>query len=172
MGIPETRQSDREQCIVLIDVGDQQFCIAVESVQEIVLMATLARPPAMPSILEGFLNLRGTAIPVLRLDTLFGVPGQALEPYTPLVVLRHSDTQVALKVQRVIGIQSVPSSSFLPLQDNDCFKGCIRADLLLDARVVHVIAVDRLLLERERRVIAEFQTVESRRLHDLKGPQA
>ena len=70
-------------------------------------------------------------------------------------------------VQRVIGIRSVPSNSFLPLQSNACFNGCIEANIQLDTGVVHVVSVRRLLLERERRTIADFQTLEAMRVHNL-----
>ena len=77
-------------------------------------------------------------------------------------------------VQRVIGIRSVPSNSVLPLQGNACFNGCIEANIQLDTGVVHVVSVRRLLLERERRTIADFQTVEAMRVHNLnlEAPQA
>ena len=51
-------------------------------------MASLFRPPTIPSLLEGFLNLRGTAVPVLSLGRLFGLHERPLELHTPLVILR------------------------------------------------------------------------------------
>jgi chemotaxis signal transduction protein len=135
-------------------------------------MPTLARPPAAPSILDGFLNLEGAAVAVVRLDVLFGFSRQSLEAYTPLIVLRQVEVPIALMVQRVIGIRSVPSNSVLALQDNDCFNGCIEANIQLDAGVAHVVSVRHLLLERERTTIADFQTLEAMRVHNLEVPQA
>ena len=41
----------------------------------------------MPAVLVGSLNLAGTAIPVLRLGQLFGLPDLPPSLYTPLVIL-------------------------------------------------------------------------------------
>ena len=43
----------------------------LEAVREVVPMASLSSPPGLPSGLLGFLDLRGTAIPIVRLDRLF-----------------------------------------------------------------------------------------------------
>jgi len=48
----------------------------LEAVREIVPMAQLFSPPGLPSGLAGFLDLRGTAIPIVRLDRLFDLPEQ------------------------------------------------------------------------------------------------
>ena len=60
--------------VCVFELAGQSFGLPLESVREIVPMAALSRPPSMPSILEGFLNLRGTALPVLRIAALLGLP--------------------------------------------------------------------------------------------------
>ena len=55
---------------VLLAFGtcEKECALPLEDIQEIVLMAWLSRPPSMASILEGFLNLRGVAIPVVSVS--------------------------------------------------------------------------------------------------------
>lgn len=159
-----------QRSILLLEVSGKKFGIAVEAVREIVPMATLSRPPGLPSIVEGLLNLRGVAFAVLRLDLLLGIAQQSVDPYSPLVILRHPENPAALLAQRVIGIASLPSDGFLPIQQQ-AFNGCIESDVLLDTDIVHVVAPARLLLERERKTIMEFQRLEAARLRDLAGLQ-
>src|SRR5262245_5514632 len=109
MVMEELRAARRENTVVLFDVAGQQFGLLVVFVREILPMATLSRPPALPSILEGFLNLEGMAIPVVRMDILFGLAKQSLESYSVLIILRGTELPVALLVQRVIGIVTAPS---------------------------------------------------------------
>ena len=75
----------------LLSMGDPQECthnflifhssgldcaFPLETVREIVPMARLSCPPGLPTGLVGFLDLRGTAIPIVRLDRLFDLPEQ------------------------------------------------------------------------------------------------
>src|SRR5580698_11573539 len=60
----------------------------VEAVREIVPMATLHSSPGLPSGLAGFLDLRGTAVPIIRMDRLFDLPPQRPGLHTPMIVLR------------------------------------------------------------------------------------
>jgi purine-binding chemotaxis protein CheW len=172
MTIEAITASAPEHNVVLFDVADRSFAISVASVQEIVPMATLSRPPVRPSLLEGFLNLGGVPVAVVRLDTLFCFSKQPLKPYSPLIVLRSAENPVALLVERVIGIASAPSTNFVTMQDHSSFNGCIESAVHLDTGVVHVVSVARLLLERERRAIAEFQVIEAGRLLKLAGSPA
>src|SRR4051812_6590060 len=69
--------------LVVFHLAGQAYALELGAVQEIVLMAALSRPPGLPSMLEGFLNLAGTAIPVVRLDRLFRLPEQMPGMFTP-----------------------------------------------------------------------------------------
>ena len=51
-------------------------------------MATLFAPPGLPAGLAGFLDLRGTAVPIVRLDRLFDLPELRPGLHTPMIVLR------------------------------------------------------------------------------------
>ena len=59
--------------LVLFRVGSHQCALRLEAAQEVVPMALLSRPPGLPPLMEGLLNLRGTLVPVVRSDRLFGL---------------------------------------------------------------------------------------------------
>ena len=94
--------------LMVFHLAGQAYALPLRELQEVVPMAELFRPPGLPSVLAGFLNLAGTAIPVLRLDRLFELPEPVLGLYTPLLLLRHPDYQVALLVDKVSEILAVP----------------------------------------------------------------
>lgn len=132
-------------------------------------MAALARAPGQPSVLEGFLNLRGAAVPVIRLHRLFDLPPAAPGLYTPLVVLRGATHAVALLVDKVIEVTPVDKSALLPVDESHTFNGCAEQRAEIGGRTVHVLSPGRLLLEKERQSIAEFQAVAQRYLDDLEA---
>ena len=151
----------------LFELAGHRFGLRLESVREIVPMAALSRPPATPSILDGFLNLRGDAIPVLRTAAVLGLPEHRLELHTPLVVVHGGRGPLALLVSRVTGIEAVAAGSRLPVSPSDSFNGCIEGLIAANGDRVHLLSLDRLLLAKEQAVLASFQATETKRLREI-----
>ena len=153
------------------ELAGQLYGIPLGQVQEIVPMARLSGPADLPAVLAGFLNLAGTAVPVLRLDRLFRLPEQPAGLYTPLVILRGLDARLALMADRVCRIRAVAEAAVLPLPDNHSFNDCVTAMVTEGDRVLLLLAPDRLLLEKEQQCLAEWQDREQKRLHELREAQ-
>lgn len=166
------RFSDQGSDFVVFRLGDQECALPVSDVSEFVALPTLTRPPGMPSMLAGFLNLEGTAIPVVRLDCLFDLPEQPPDPYTPLIVLKNGLPGAALVVNRIASIVTVDPGSMLPVPETQTFNDCAIGEIIVDGKTISVLSVERLLLEKERQSIAEFQAVEQRRLAEIREAQA
>ncbi len=166
MVIQENKLTLRERSLVLFDVERRLFALPTDEVSEIIAMVTLSHPPGLPSILEGILNLRGRAVVVIRMAAVLGLPDQSIHAYTPLIVLRQKPA-MALMVRQVSRIWTPPAGSLLPLEDKTSFNRCTEASIPVESGVAHLISVERILLERERSVIAELQGLESKRLLDL-----
>lgn len=134
-------------------------------------MASLARPPGIPSLLEGFLNLRGCATPVLRLDRLFRSASWSAGLYTPLVVLRGRVHPMALLVERVEGIVSAPDAALLPIQAGHCFNDCTEAEVVSEpgSPPIHLISGERLLLAQEQSRIDELRATAQQCLQELEA---
>lgn len=155
--------------MLLFQRGGEHCAIRLGEVQEVVPMASLARPPGLPSMLEGFLNLRGSATPVLRLDRLFRSQPWSPGLYTPLVVLRSQLHPIALLVDCVDGILAAPDSALLPVEAEHCFNGCTEAEVVLepDRPPIHLISSERLLLAQEQSRIGELRATAQQYLREL-----
>lgn len=125
-------------------------------------MAQLARLPGMPTVLEGVLNLGGTAVPVIRLNRLLGLADEDPGLYAMLIVLRHSGC--ALLAERTIEIHSV--SELLPLRQEDSFNACAEASFSFRGELVPLLSPQRILLEKETRALSEFQVLAERRVQE------
>jgi purine-binding chemotaxis protein CheW len=169
--VPTRRQ------VLVFHLAGQAYALPLEEVQEIVPMAELSRPPGMPSALAGFLNLGGCAVPVLRLDRLFGLREQDIGLYTPLLVLRQVENRVALMVERVSDLRTLPAEAILPVPPDHSFNDCAEGIVLVEGpgnsyhacadRVVVVLSAGRILLEKEQQHLAELQDREQARLREL-----
>ena len=130
-------------------------------------MAQLARPPGLPSMLEGILNLAGTAAPVVRLDRLLQQPVRPPGLYSMLIVLKGASAgRVALLVDRVSEILSVPESALLPIGDEDSFNACAESTVSVRGEIIHLLSPARILLDKEREALSEFQAMAQQRLRD------
>jgi len=158
--------------VCLFELAGQHFGLRLESVSEIAPMASLARPPSMPSILEGFLNLRGTSVPVLKLAVLLGLPQDRLGLHTPLVIVRGRTAPIALLVNAVHAIVVVPAAALSSIPESDTFNGCVESALTADGSAVHLLSLEGLLLEKERQTLAEAQATETRRLRQAHQSQS
>jgi purine-binding chemotaxis protein CheW len=136
----------------------------LEAVREIVPMATLSSPPGLPSGLAGFLDLRGTAIPIIRLDRLFDLVEQQPGLHTPMIVLRGVHGPMGILVDSVRGIVPVPSTRLLEVPGEGTFQGCATAALELDGDLIHVLSPSALLEASELRLLAEYSAMSQARL--------
>jgi purine-binding chemotaxis protein CheW len=121
----------------------------------------------MPSSVEGILNLGGTAVPVLRLDRLLGLPVGDAGLYSMLIILKRSKySAYALLVERTSEILSFPCNELLPLNEEDSFNACAEASFPLKGRVVPLLSPQRILLEKETQALSEFQTLAQHRIEE------
>jgi len=136
----------------------------LEAVREIVPMAQLFSPPGLPSGLAGFLDLRGTAIPIVRLDRLFDLPEQQPGLHTPMIVLRGVLGPIGLLVESVRGIVAVACSRLVDIGQDRTFGGCARAAMQLDGDLIYLLSPAALLDANEGRLLADYCALSQARL--------
>jgi purine-binding chemotaxis protein CheW len=125
-------------------------------------MAQLARPPGLPSAVEGILNFGGTAVPVLRLDRLLNLRVQEVGLYSMLIILKG----FALLVERTSEVLPVSTSELLPLGEEDSCNACAEATISLGGQTVHLLSPQRILLEKERQTVSGIQASAQRRIEE------
>lgn len=163
--VPTSPSARRD--VLVFRVGGQRYAIPSREVLEIVPMAQLARSPSLPTVVEGFLNLAGRAVAVVRLSWLLGLPGQPPGLHTPLLVLRHSEPPLALLVDAVDRISRLADNGVLPIRADDSFNGAVTGVTTLDGQTTLLLSPDLLLLVKEQQCLAEFQDREQSRLRAL-----
>lgn len=160
--------SDLDSLVVFI-VGEENFAIPVDAVAEVVPIAWLARPPQMPAIIHGVLNLGGSAVPVLRSDRLLGLADARFGLDASILVMKGA-VPLGLLVGHVEGVRPAAAFQVMPLASARSFQGCLAAELDGPSGPVHLIAWDKVLLEEERVRLDDFQHRSQDRLADLGAP--
>ena len=157
------------QNLLVFSCSGMECAFSLEAVREIVPMARLSSPPGLPAALAGFLDLRGTAIPIIHLDRLFQLPEQLRGLHTPMIILRGVDGPIGVLVESVRGIVPVTSARLLLIPDDGTFQGCATATLDLDGGLVHLLSPAALLAANENRLVAGYTATSQERLQLLEG---
>jgi purine-binding chemotaxis protein CheW len=157
---------ERTHNLLIFHLSGLVCAFPLEDVMEVVPMARLSAPPGLPPALAGFLDLRGTAIPILRLDRLFGLAEQQPGLHTPMIVLRGLLGPMGLIVDSVRGVVPMPAA-ILDIPDDRTFQGCATAVVKLEGDLVHLLSPASLLSANEAHLIADFSAMAQARVLQL-----
>lgn len=163
----------RPVTILKFDVGPVACALRPEDVGEVLPLPALDRPPACPEALAGILNLGGTAVPVLRLDRLFGLPASPPAADQVVLLLRDRRPPLAVLADRATGVAAVDPDRLLPVPEGETCNGCVAALVApgpdADGPAVQLLSAERLVDARERQALADFQAMQQRRLDALQA---
>lgn len=158
--------------ILTFAIGEMPCALPLRAAREVLPMAALSRPPGLPAIMEGFLDLGGQAVPVLRLDQLLGMPAWSPGVSALLLLADIGKRLVAFPVSNVEDVVSVGADSkVLPVAEEEAFNGCVRGLLHHGGQTHYLLDPERLLLAAEARRVAEFREREQQRLSALEPMQ-
>ena len=154
---------------VIFCVGSVTCALARERVRKVLPLPAIGRPPGLPPVVEGILNLAGTAIPVLRLAQLFGLAAKPLHAYRHLILLSNCEPPLALLVDQATDVLKVPAAQLMQLHLSQTFNGCVVGHIGTADAPINVISAERLLDKREQHMLAEFQAIQQKRLEEMRG---
>lgn len=158
--------------IITFAMGEKACALPLGAAREVLPMAALSRPPNLPSIMEGFLDLGGQAVPVLRLDQLLGLPAWSPGVNALLLLAQVGRRLVAFPVTGVEDVVSTGADSqILPVAEAEAFNGCVRGLLHHGGQTHYLLDPERLLLAAEARRVAEFREREQQRLSAIEPGQ-
>ncbi|MBR1478105.1 MAG: chemotaxis protein CheW [Lachnospiraceae bacterium] len=82
---------------IVIKVGDEQYGIDINFIDNIVRMTPITRIPKVSEYLKGVINLRGEVIPVMSLRLKMGLPADVITKASRIIILK-SETEGNLGV--------------------------------------------------------------------------
>lgn len=155
--------------LVLFRVGDRACALPADRVEGVLHLPELARPPASPPLLEGFLLRPTGPVPVVRSAALLGLAAGAVGLYTPLVVVAGEAGPVALLVDAVDAVVRADPTELSSVAADATLNGCVAAEWPRPGGTVHVLDPDRILLRQEAERLGQLAGQLEQRLDDLPG---
>jgi purine-binding chemotaxis protein CheW len=162
--------------IITFDVNGTACALRRDQVRELLPLPRLWRPPALPRPVAGFFNLGGKAVPVIRLDALFGLEENqeggeaALYRHLILVQVLGQPAPAALLADRVLDVANIAADQLSPVREGSSLNGCVEAEITLGSRLVHLLSLERLLFAEEQQALAELGRHAQNRLGEWTVP--
>ena len=93
--------SEMENMYLCFTVGNENYGVEIRYVLQIIGMQEITRLPEMPCEMQGFINLRGSIIPVISMRVRFGKSENEHTERTCIVVVKVGDNQIGLIVDSI-----------------------------------------------------------------------
>jgi len=150
---------------LVFTIAQGRLGLDIGQVEEVLPMVRLVKPPEMPAVLRGFVNLEGVLIPVIRLENLLRLDTSAdsWHPETNLssviIVANLSGLLVAWMAEEDVSTLRYDSTATVRLPTNHVLNNCAERVIARTPPVPSIVLLEaeRLLLESERVRLVELQ---------------
>jgi purine-binding chemotaxis protein CheW len=153
MELEEHKKSSTELLqLVSFTLGNEEFGIEIQKVQEIIRMVEITKMPNSPDFVEGIMNLRGKVIPVICLRQRMGLEKLQADKNTRVIVVDIKGKTIGFIVDSVSEVLRIPQD--LTEKPPEIAAG-INADYIvsiarLEDRLLILLDLDRTLLSTEQ----------------------
>lgn len=138
--------------LVSFTLGQEEFGLDIQSIQEINRMVEITRVPNSPEFVSGVINLRGKVIPIIDLRKRFGFSPKESDKNTRIIVVELSDTVVGFVVDAVREVIRIPKNITEPPPPIVAGIGSeyITAVAKMENRLLILLDLERILQEKEK----------------------
>ena len=156
MELEENKKGSTELLqLVSFTLGNEEFGIEIQKVQEIIRMVEITKMPNSPDFVEGIMNLRGKVIPVICLRQRLGLEKLQADKNTRVIVVNIMGKTIGFIVDSVSEVLRIPSD--LTEKPPEIAAG-INADYIvsiarLEDRLLILLDLDRTLLSSEHALL-------------------
>lgn len=138
-----TTESDSQEPLVLFLLDEQQFALRLSEVERIIRSVEIRPMPDSVAHIAGVVNMHGEVIPVVDLRVRFGQPSRDIRLEDHFIVARTGSGHTILPVDAALTTMQ-DYAGFVPEGDDMLFS-CLREVVPLDAGVVYVLDLDRVV---------------------------
>lgn len=127
-------------------VGDEEFCVPILSIQEIIKPIEWTRVPQTPAYIIGVFNLRGSVIPLIDLRSRFGLPTMKHTDETRFIVMKNRDDVAGFVIDRLTEAIRLPKRDVGPAPETISAEESLIDGVGKQAdRIITILKVDKLL---------------------------
>ncbi|MEN8165296.1 MAG: chemotaxis protein CheW [Acidobacteriota bacterium] len=132
----------------------QLFAVSVADVAEVIEVPAKTRVPATASVVDGVINHHGDILPVLHINTLLEIAGDAAPTSEKEVVgfiVGEGEGRMVVPIDATLGLVQLPA-------EGDEGEGLIRRTVVVEDQAIAVLDVNRMMETVETTVTAGWGT--------------
>ncbi|SNX52665.1 chemotaxis protein CheW [Thermoanaerobacterium sp. RBIITD] len=144
--------------IVIFKLNNEEFCVDIMQVLEIIRMQNITKVPDVPDFVEGIINLRGTVIPIIDLKKRLKLKLVDYDDDTRIIIIKIGNKSVGFIVDSVTEVLHVDNDSIKEAPDfiAGIGKEYIESVVSYDDRLIINLNLNRVLTESEKKEIEEM----------------
>src|SRR5687767_10694765 len=95
------QQSSSAERLLVFSLGDEEYCISLSQVKEVIAPPRITPIPKVPPYFLGMMDLRGTVVAVIDLRTKLGMPRRDPMPEMAIIILDLGSKSLGVVVDSV-----------------------------------------------------------------------
>jgi len=149
--------------LVSFNIGQEEFGLGIQSIQEINRMVEITRVPNSPEFVTGVINLRGKVIPIINLRKRFGFPPKEDDKNTRIIVVELGGMVVGFTVDAVSEVLRIPKNITEPPPSMVAGIGSeyITAVAKLENRLLILLDLERILKDKEKQQLESTKQIDT-----------
>ena len=142
---------DENQLVVVCSIGGNKLGIPAGPIQEVLALPEIRPVHHAPEYVRGVFNLRGRVIVIIDPAIKLGLPPQAFEGESRILVVQSGPELVGLLVDSLIGIFPFSANQLTASPENlpRAFCRVVSGFFFLDGKMTGLLMMDELLGARE-----------------------
>jgi purine-binding chemotaxis protein CheW len=138
-------------------LGAEEYAIDILQVREIRAHGPVTRIAGTPDFIRGVINLRGHIVPIVDLRMKFGHASAGHDASTVVIILAIEERLMGIVVDAVCDVVALLPGEVRPAPDmmTTIDAGFIRGLAPLDARMLIVIDIAKLMTSRDMALVAQ-----------------
>lgn len=106
-----------EQTVVTFRLGGHMYALPIEPIVRIIEMVPITPLPQVDRVVEGVINVHSSAVPVINMHRLFGLPEASIHLYTPIILVQLHSVMLGLIVDEVVDVVHLAADSIFRVTD-------------------------------------------------------
>jgi purine-binding chemotaxis protein CheW len=151
--------AESEKQFVVFNLLDEEFCIDIMSVVEIIRLQDITKLPDAPEFVEGIINLRGKIIPVIDLKKRFNLEKIGTDDNTRIIITNIDNKTTGFIVDNVTEVLRLSADAIAPL-DNEVVgidKDYISGIGKLEKRMLIILDLNKILSKNEKEDLKKIE---------------
>jgi purine-binding chemotaxis protein CheW len=145
--------------LIIFNLGDEEFCVDITQVREIIRRSTITPIPDSPDFIQGVTNVRGEIAVVIDLKSRFYLPSSKTVEEKHIIMTEQDKNLFGLMVDEVTEVLRIPRTEIKPTPElvTRIDRVYISGVITMEKRLIMMLDLTKVLSEEELKKLSEIR---------------